>query len=655
MGINDIQSAGSGDTERLAMRAVLRDIDALERMDREGLFEESPRRIGAEQELMLVDGSLHPAPIATEVIERANDPRVVPELARFNVEINCDPIEVGPRCLASLEAQLNQMLRVVSDSATHHGASVLLTGIGPTLDLTHLSTDNIAPHQRYFALDEMLKKLRGADYALHIEGADELLVRHPSVMLEALNTSFQVHYQTTPSEFPAAYNTAMAVAAPVLAASVNSPILFGKRLWRETRIAIFQQVVDTRSQGVGGRVLPARVRFGDRWTESSVLEVFRSDVAKFRQVLASGGAGDADDSCAALDAGRVPKLKALAAFNSSVYRWMRPCFGVTDGRPHLRIENRVLPAGPTVLDEVANAAFWIGLMAEGPVRWTRLHERLEFADARLNFNRAAQHGLSCNLTWLDGEELPVRQLIEHEFVPTARDGLARLGVDAAEIDRTMSVIEQRVGTGKTGARWMLDSVSRMRGWGTQAQRLDCLTRAMLKSQESGRPVHEWEPAERDDDDGIHRAFAVVSQCMSTDLFTVPETECVDLVAAIMDWEHLRHVPVENDEHELVGLLSYRDLLRVLARRSDWPLERPIPVDRIMVRDPITVAPDTPSVDAIRLMSEKKVSCLPVVEDGRLVGIVSERDYSAIARSLLERALRNDDAGERPGHGAVGDA
>jgi len=647
MGSQEIKATGSGDGDRLAMRAVLRDLDALERMEREGLFETDARRIGAEQELILIDDSLRPAPLSPEVIETVNDPRVVPELARFNVEINCDPIEVGPGCLDELESQLETMIARVRSAAEAHGATTLLTGIGPTLELTDLAAENIAPQARYHALDAVLRKLRGVDYELHIEGPDELLVRHPSVMLEALNTSFQVHYQTSPDEFAAAYNTALAVAAPVLAASVNSPILFGKRLWRETRIAIFEQVVDTRGKGVGGRGLPGRVRFGDKWAERSALEVFRSDVAQFRQILASEHEGNGYDPCAALESGSIPKLRALQTFNSSVYRWMRPCFGLTGGRPHLRIENRVLPSGPTVVDQVANAAFWIGLMAEGPHAWPGLSERLEFADARLNFRRAAQHGLSCHMAWLDGEELPSRQLLEFEFLPCARRGLSRLGVSEDSADRLLSVVERRMATGRTGARWMLDSISKMRGWGTRAQRLDCLTQAMLRNQATGAPVHEWAPAQRDEDEGVRRAFSKVSQCMSTDLFTVPETECVDLVAAIMDWEHLRHIPVENDEHELVGLLSYRDLLRVLARRADWPLERPIPVHTIMVREPITVTPDTSSVDAIRLMTEKRVSCLPVVEDGRLVGIVSERDYSAIARTLLERALRREE-GSRNG-------
>lgn len=640
MGVQDIDSAVGGEGQRRAMQRILRDLDAMERMLAEGLFETDRRRIGAEQELVLVDGSYNPAPVAPEMLGRMSDPRVVPEIARFNVEFNCDPIELGGSCLATLRAQLEGVFDLITHAAADFGARPLMTGICPTLDLAHLTTANIAPHDRYFALDEMLRGLRGADYELHVEGADELIVRHPSVMLEAVNTSFQVHYQTTPEEFASAYNTALAVAAPVLAASVNSPVLFGKRLWRETRIAIFQQVVDTRKEGAGHRDMLGRVRFGEKWVSDSALEIFRADVARFRQLIAAGSEG-VEDPLAALDEGRAPKLAALQAFNSSVYRWMRPCYGVTGGKPHLRIENRVLPAGPTIEDEVAGAALWIGLMSEGPHAWPELTEQLDVRDARSNFLRAAQEGLACHMAWFDGMEQPMRELLVEEFIPVARQGLTRAGVDSVDIDSNMSLLEERVRTRRTGAHWVLDSVAKMRGRGTRSQRLNSLTRAMVEHQRSGRPIHEWPPADLDEEGGVRSAFAKVSQCMTTDLFTVEEDECIDLVASIMDWERLRHIPVENKNHELVGLVSYRILLRALAKRRPEETEHPISVAEIMIRDPVTVSPDTPTLDAIRIMCEHRVACLPVVEGGRLVGIVSERDYTQIARRLLERALREE--------------
>ena len=642
MGTQQINHASDEAGHRRAIQAVLRDLDALESMIERGLFETEKRRIGAEQELMLLDKAFRPAPRAEELLARLNDPRIVPELARFNLEFNCDPILVGPACLSTLRDQLIDGFEAVEREAAAIGITPLLTGICPTIDLADLSRDNLAPLARYHALDDMLRLMRGGDFELHIEGADELRVRHPSVMLESVNTSFQVHYQTTPDEFAAAYNTALAVAAPVLAASVNSPILFGKRLWRETRIAIFQQVVDTRSRGAGHREMLGRVRFGESWVRETALEVFRADVARFKQVIVASDQ-DTEDPAAVLAAGNAPKLTALQAFNSSVYRWIRPCYGITDGKPHLRIENRLFPSGPTIEDETANAAFWIGLMAEGPHAFKDLPERMEFREVRSNFLTAAQQGLSCHISWLDDTERSMRELLVEVFIPVARAGLARLGVREHDAHENMSIIERRVASRRTGARWLIDSVARMRGQGTRNERLDCLTAAMIKHQRSGKPIHEWPLVEHTDERARSGAFATVSQCMSTDLFTVSDDECIDLVASIMDWEHLRHIPVENEEHELVGLVSYRTLLRILAKQNTASRVTEIAARDVMITDPVTVTPETQSTEAITLMCRHKISCLPVVEEGRLVGMISERDYTAIAKRLLERALLEDDA------------
>ena len=641
MGTHGVNTATDEESHRRAVQNVLRDLNALESMIEIGSFETDRRRIGAEQELMLLDRSCRPVPKSEELLARLNDPRIVPELARFNMEFNCDPILIGPECLTTLHNQLVDVFGHIEREAAEIGTVPLMTGICPTIDLADCSRDNLSPQARYAALDDMLRLMRGTDYELHIEGADELLVRHPSVMLESVNTSFQVHFQTTPDEFAAAYNTALAVAAPVLAASVNSPILFGKRLWRETRIAIFQQVVDTRTRNVGQREMLGRVRFGESWVNKSVLEVFRADVARFKQVIAANE-HEIEDPAEALSAGRAPKLKALQAFNSSVYRWIRPCYGITNGKPHLRIENRLFPSGPTIEDEVANASLWIGLMAEGPHAWPDIGSRMEFRDVRSNFLTAAQQGLSCHISWLDDSECSMRELLVEEFIPTARRGLERLGIGSADIELNLSIIEQRVETRRTGARWVIDSVARLRGEGTRSERLGCITSAMLANQRSGSPVHEWPLVEQTDPHTRRGSFATVSQCMSTDLFTVTEDECIDLVASIMDWERLRHIPVESEDHRLVGLVSYRTLLRVLAKQ--YPTSQPpqIAARDVMTTDPVTVTPETPSIVAISLMWEHKVSCLPVVESGRLVGMLSERDYTVIAKRLLERALLEDD-------------
>ncbi|MCA9287148.1 MAG: hypothetical protein KDA05_01100, partial [Phycisphaerales bacterium] len=341
MGRQDVDRRSDGERDTAFTRALLNDLRALERMHEQGLIERGVRRIGAEQELVLVDRHWAPCPLGPEILARITDPRVTTELALFNLECNLDPLTLGGACLARMEAGLRQVLGVVQQAAAEFEATVVLTGILPTLALSDLSSQNITPRPRYFAIDEAVRRIRGGPYELRIKGADDLSVTNESIMLEALNTSFQVHYQVSDQEFPALFNIAQAIAAPTLAAAANSPILFGKRLWHETRIAIFQQVVETRSNRTPGREGLARVRFGEGWVEHSVLEVFRSDVSRFRALI---GADAEEDSLAALDQGRIPRLRALQTFNGTVYRWNRPCYGVTDGKPHLRIENRVLPA-----------------------------------------------------------------------------------------------------------------------------------------------------------------------------------------------------------------------------------------------------------------------------------------------------------------------
>lgn len=637
MGAQDIKPT-DGSTGRHSMRLVLRDLDALEEMLASGAFETDIRRIGAEQELVLVNEAYQPSPVSLEVLDKVTDPRVVPEIARFNMEMNCEPVVLAGSCFTSLERQLIELYDIVASAAATQGAMPLLSGICPTVELSDLGRTNMVPRPRYERLDDMLKQMRGTDFELRIEGADDLHVIHPTVMLESVNTSFQVHYQVTPAEFAEVYNVAMAVAAPVLAAAVNSPVLFGKRLWRETRIAIFQQVVDTRGAGAGRRDFLGRVRFGEKWVDS-VLDIFRADVARFRQIVAANNDA-AVDPFEDIEAGRAPKLAALQTFNSCVYRWMRPCYGITDGKPHLRIENRALPAGPTIEDEVANSAFWIGLVSAGPSEWPDLTERLDFKEARANFMKAAREGLSCHFTWIDGVEVPARELIPDILIPIARKGLERQGVAASDIDRTLSIIEKRVSTRQTGSHWTLSSIAKMHGRGTRAERLAYLTRCMIEHQRSGDPVHDWPIRDFTDDEGsISSAYSTVSQCMTTDLFTVQEDECIDLVASIMDWERLRHVPVEDGNRKLVGLVSYRSLIRSLVKRRADEYEHPIAVQAIMVPDPITTTPDTPTLEAIKKMRDRQISCLPVVEDGRLVGIISERDYTRIAVRLLEDSLR----------------
>lgn len=603
-------------------RALLRDIDALEALIASGRIEAGIRRVGVEQEVFLVRPDGRPAPVGPAVLESVRDPRLTSELGRFNLEANLPPRELGGGFLSALQQELEQTVQVIDRAAAPHGATVLLTGILPTLDKGDLSLANMTPDPRYSVMNDAVMRLRGGPLAVYMRGVDELDLVHDSVMLEAANTSFQIHLQVGASEFSRLYNLAQRITPALLAVSVNSPLLLGRRLWHETRIALFEQSVDPRSgaeQARGGR---SRVSFGQSWVDDSVLEIFREDAARFRVLLTRQ---HDQDPVALVRAGKTPPLSALTLHNGTVWRWNRPCYGVSDGTAHLRIENRVLPSGPTLLDEVANGALFWGLMVGLADIAADVPHELRFELLQQDFLAAARTGLDASLHGLDGRVVPARDLVR-ELLPAARAGLSRSGVVAEDVDRYLDVIEERAASGRTGARWSLDGFTRLLASGSRAAAAQGVTRAMLGLQRSGLPVHRWPDVQPKSE----RA-TTVRDVMSTDLFTVRPEDVVDLAASVMQWRRVRHVPVETQAGELVGLVSHRALLRALALRAQG--DEAMAISALMDDAPATVGPDLDTAAAIRRLLEVDAGCLLVVEDGRLVGIVTERDLlRAVAES-----------------------
>jgi len=567
-----------------------------------------------------------------EILGAADDPHFTTELGRFNLEINLDPLEMGGDCLARMEHELNALLAKVRAIAHAHGAEATLIGILPTLRKSDLGLDNMTPKPRYAALNAAMSRARGGDYEFHLKGLDELILKHDSVMLEACCTSFQVHYQVGADEFAQMYNLAQVITGPLLASATNSPILFGRRLWRETRIPLFQQAVDTRGASHYVRERSPRVSFGNRWVEHSVLEVFRDDLARFHVLL---GAPMEEDSLQTLREGKLPDLQALRVHNGTVYRWNRGCFGYMGGKAHLRIENRVLPSGPTVLDEISNAAFFIGLMSAGPAALTDVSKRMAFSDAEGNFLAAAQAGLEARFTWLDGKPWSARDLIGQELLPMAQDGLRKAGIVAADIDRYLGVVARRVESGRTGSQWLLHSLARMQGADTKDAIVGALAAATVQRQWEGKPVHEWAPAKVEEGRTAALKGLRIEEFMTTDLFTVRPEEPIDLVVNLMDWKHIRHVPVENDSGRVIGVVSWFDVVHHYARATDL-VHDSLPVSAVMQEKPAAVPPETPVFDAIALMRRDKLASLLVVKDDNLVGIVTERDILNITAHLLER-------------------
>ncbi|PEN14783.1 hypothetical protein CRI94_00360 [Longibacter salinarum] len=638
MGEQDVKRKTDDAVLREFTQHLLRDVRALEMMLREDMFETGTRRLGAEQELFMVDDRYDPAPIIDEVLELNTDERIVTELTRFNIEFNMDPLVYGGDCFREMEAATTELVAEVRNLVNAVGGEPVMTGILPTAHLSDFAMDYMTPRPRYYALNEALGRLRGGPGQYQIRGIDELFLKHDSIMLEGCNTSFQTHFQVTPEEFPRFYNIAQVVAAPVLAAATNSPILFGKRLWKETRIALFQQAVDTRSSNLYLREMSPRVHFGTKWVEESVTEIFKEDIARFRVLLTT----ELDEHPVdVLREGGVPKLQALQLHNGTVYRWNRACYGITDGKPHLRIENRVLPSGPTVVDEVANAAFWFGLVSAMAEMYDDVSTEMDFDDAHHNFTAAARHGLSSQFDWIDGRTLPAHELILETLIPQARKGLEISDIDPSDIDRYLGVIEDRVAARQTGADWQLESIQKMKGMGTRSERLTALTGAMVENQKTGEPVHTWDLATLDQSyvpNGMSKSR--VEDYMSTDLYTVHENESIEFVACLMDWQRIRHVLIEDEQHRLVGLVSHRTLLRHLADRDGAP-DGGVPVQEIMIQEPVSVEPDLPTVEAVKLMREHKIGALPVVREDQLVGIITESDFIEIAGNLLDNTLRFD--------------
>ncbi len=638
MGEHDVSQPSDAAELRRFTQHLLTDLRAFQQMLDDGMFESGVSRIGAEQELFLVDRYWRPALNNLEVLELIDDERCTTELGRFNIEFNLDPIDFSSNCLRRLEDELNAMLAVVREAAARLDTQVVQIGILPTIEKSDLTLANMTPRERYYALNQAMHRLRGTSFDLRIKGRDELMITHDNVMLEACNTSFQVHFQVSPADFARRYNIAQAVAAPTLACATNSPLLFGRQLWRETRIALFQQSIDTRPSTPYLTEQQPRVSFGRSWVKTSPVEIFREDITRFR-VLMSRAVDE--DPFALLAEGKAPKLRALTLHNGTVYRWNRPCYGVTEGRPHVRIENRVLPAGPSIVDEVANAAFWFGMMTGIDREYPDITEVMDFEDARENLVAAARRGLGSHMAWPERGHVPAHQLILDELLPLARRGLAAVAIDDADIGRYLGVIEARVESQFTGSQWQVDSLAAMHEHTTEAERLAGVVAGALKRQLEGEPVHTWTPASIEEAGDLRSQYQRVSQLMTTDLFTVNEDEVVDMVACVMNWKHIRHVPVEDGERRLVGMVTHRALLRLLTESPENE-SPPVAVSSIMTRRLITVAPETPTLEALRMMRENRVSALPVVDgEDHLVGIVTERDFMGIAGQLLESYL--DDA------------
>jgi gamma-glutamyl:cysteine ligase YbdK (ATP-grasp superfamily) len=479
----------TGEDRRIYRAKLARSLDVLARMLGEHLFESEPALVGQEIELNLVDAESAPSMRNADVLAAIADPAWATEVGQFNLEINVPPRQLDGDAVAGLEQEIRGSLNAGDEKARSLGIRLVMIGILPTLRKLDVQAGAMSANERYRVLNEQIFAARGEDMRIEIDGAEQLLTHSDSITPEAACTSVQLHTQVSPEAFASYWNAAQAIAAVQVALAANSPFLFGRQLWHETRITLFEQSTDTRPDELKRQGVRPRVWFGERWI-TSVFDLFEENIQYFPALLPIS---EAEDPLATLEAGACPELPEMSLHNGTIYRWNRPVYAVVDGSPHLRVENRVLPAGPTVADVVANSAFYYGLVrvlaeSERPI-WTQM----SFRTAAESLHEAARHGMNAQLYWPGLGDVPVAELVLRRLLPLAREGLARWRVDQAHSDRLLGIIEERCLTGRNGASWQIDTVAALTEHGglDRSQALQQMTQRYIEHMHTNEPVHTW--------------------------------------------------------------------------------------------------------------------------------------------------------------------
>ncbi|MEA2402618.1 MAG: hypothetical protein QOK00_3021 [Thermoleophilaceae bacterium] len=471
---------------RQKVRACL---DVFARMLGEARFDPERRSVGLEIELNLTDEQGDPAMLNAEALEAIADPDFQTELGRFNLEINVPPRLLEGSAFAELEDDVRRDLNHAEERARTVGAHMMLIGILPTVTEEHLTRDSFSDNPRYELLNEQIFAARGEDLEISINGVERLSTFADTIAPEAACTSVQLHQQVEPEAFASFWNAAQAIAGPQVAVAANSPFFFGKELWRETRIALFEQATDTRPDELKAQGVRPRVWFGERWI-TSIFDLFEENVRYFPALLP---VCEDEDPAETLERGDTPSLAELRLHNGTVYRWNRPIYDVVRGRPHVRVENRLLPSGPTVVDICANAAFYYGLARALVVEERPLWTRMSFSAAEENFHAAARDGIDARLYWPGIGEVPVSELVLRRLLPAAHEGLEQAGIAAADRDRLLGVIERRCVTMQNGAAWQAAAFHRLYD-AEGLDRLEALRRMTVLYREqmhANEPVHTW--------------------------------------------------------------------------------------------------------------------------------------------------------------------
>ncbi len=467
-------------------------LDAFETMLTRSSFEFDHPLTGMEIECNLVDDAYQPAMTNSDVLAAIADPAYQTELGAYNIEFNVPPRPLAGDTCVQLEDEVRASLNAAETQAGAGGAHIVMIGILPTLMPEHLASGWMSESLRYAALNDSIFDARGEDLQIDIDGPEPLSMKSTSIAPESACTSMQLHVQVSPDDFAANWNAAQVLAGPQVALGANSPYFVGHQLWSETRIELFAQSTDTRPDELKTQGVRPRVWFGERWI-TSISDLFEENVRYFPSLLPE--VSD-EDPAAELEAGRTPHLAELRLHNGTVYRWNRPVYDVVAGRPHLRVENRVLPAGPTVIDMLANSAFYYGMLRALSEEDRQVWTKMEFAAAQRNFTEAARHGIRAELFWPGFDTVGAAELVLDVLLPMAHGGLDRWGVAAEIRDRLLGVIEGRARARRNGASWQVAAVRALEKHGlARPAALAQMLRLYCEHMHSNEPVHTWEVPE----------------------------------------------------------------------------------------------------------------------------------------------------------------
>jgi hypothetical protein len=473
-------------------RKVRSCLDVFARMLSDSRFHPEQRSFGLEIELNLTDDGGEPALVNAAALEAIADPSFQTELGQFNVEINVAPRLLEGRVFSELERDARASLNDAEERARTVGAHMMMIGILPTIASKHLHAESFSANPRYALLNEQIFAARGEDLEISIDGVERLSTHADTIAPEAACTSVQLHQQVDPEGFARYWNAAQAIAGVQVAVGANSPFFCGKELWRETRIALFEQATDTRPEELKAQGVRPRVWFGERWI-TSIFDLFEENVQYFPALLP---VCEDEDPLQTLERGDIPRLGELRLHNGTIYRWNRPIYDVVGNEPHLRVENRVLPAGPTVVDILANAAFYYGLLRVVAEEERPVWSQMSFSAAEENFHQGARDGIDARLYWPGIGEVPAAELVVRRLLPLAHEGLSRTGIDSRDADRLLGIIERRCVMLCNGAAWQTETFHHFLDEHGM-NRLEALrqtTRLYRDHMHSNEPVHTWPTA-----------------------------------------------------------------------------------------------------------------------------------------------------------------